>query len=234
MSIGPDPGRPKTGTGKSGASFSSRSADWRGDSPPSRLVGLSVPGDQGPQLGGRRIRVNSAIPVQPGAGRVDEAIPDPEREAGEMTVPGSIRQIHQIRRVELVETEESGRFADDRPEEIGGMGDRLAGGVVDMPGGSGRRGCGFGGPGLGFPMSLIIEIPDSVVDAMRVPRPERESRVKADLACALYAGEVLPLGKAAELAGLDKFQFGVELGKRKISRHYDESCLAEDLADAHG
>lgn len=83
-------------------------------------------------------------------------------------------------------------------------------------------------------MSLIIEIPDSVADAMRVPRPERESRVKADLACALYAGEVLPLGKAAELAGLDKFQFGVELGKRNISRHYDESCLAEDLADAHG
>lgn len=83
-------------------------------------------------------------------------------------------------------------------------------------------------------MSLIIEIPDSVADAMRVPRPERESRVRVDLACALYAGEVLPLGKAADLAGMDKFQFAVELGRRKIDRHYDESCLAEDLADDHG
>ncbi len=83
-------------------------------------------------------------------------------------------------------------------------------------------------------MSLIIEIPDSVADAMRVPRPERESRIRVDLGCALYAGEVLPLGKAAALADMDKFQFAVELGKRKIGRHYDESCLTEDLADDHG
>jgi len=82
-------------------------------------------------------------------------------------------------------------------------------------------------------MSLMIEIPDSVADAMRVPRCERERRVLEDLACALYAGEVLPLGKAAELAGLDRFRFGEELRKRNIPRHYDTSCLAEDLSDAH-
>jgi predicted HTH domain antitoxin len=83
-------------------------------------------------------------------------------------------------------------------------------------------------------MGLIIEIPDSVADAMRVPRPERAARVRVDLACALYAGEVLPLGKAADLADLDKFRFALELGRRNIARHYDESCLAEDLADDHG
>lgn len=81
--------------------------------------------------------------------------------------------------------------------------------------------------------SLIIEISDSVLDAMKVPRPERESRVRVDLACALYAGEVLPYGKAAELAEMDKFLFAGELGRRNIPRHYDESCLAEDLSDDH-
>lgn len=39
------------------------------------------------------------------------------------------------------------------------------------------------------------------------------------MACALYAGEVLPLGKAAALANMGKFQFAVELGRRKIGRH---------------
>lgn len=86
----------------------------------------------------------------------------------------------------------------------------------------------------GTVMSLIIEIPDSVAEAMRIPRPEREARVLADLACALYAGEVLPLGKAAELAGMDRFHFAGELGRRNIPRHYDASCLAEDLEDDHG
>jgi predicted HTH domain antitoxin len=83
-------------------------------------------------------------------------------------------------------------------------------------------------------MALIIEIPDSVAEAMRVPRPEREARVRVDLACAFYAGEVLPFGKAAELAEMGKFQFAEELGRREIPRHYDESCLAEDTRDDHG
>lgn len=94
--------------------------------------------------------------------------------------------------------------------------------------------CEAGIGAIKTPMSLIIEIPDSVAEAMRIPLPERESRVLADLACALYAGEVLPLGKAAELAGMDRFRFAGELGKRNIPRHYDASCLAEDLEDDHG
>lgn len=83
-------------------------------------------------------------------------------------------------------------------------------------------------------MSLVIEIPDSVEHAMRVPGPERAQRAKIDMACGLYAGEVLSGGKAAELAGMDRFRFGAELARRGIARHYDESCLTEDLADDHG
>jgi predicted HTH domain antitoxin len=85
-----------------------------------------------------------------------------------------------------------------------------------------------------FAMSLTIQIPDSVLEAMRIPRPERESRIRTDLACALYAGEILAFGKAAELAGMDRLAFGGELGKRNIPRHYDRSCLDEDLSDDHG
>ena len=83
-------------------------------------------------------------------------------------------------------------------------------------------------------MSLVIEIPDSVEQAMRVPAPERAQRAKVDMACGLYAGEVLSCGMAAELAGMDRFRFGEELARRGIARHYDESCLREDLADDHG
>jgi len=113
--------------GQSGASFSSRSADWLGDSPPSRLLGPSVPGDPVPQPGGRGIRVNSPFPVQRDAGRVDEAAPEPEREAGEMTVPGSVRQ---CRRSEIGETEEGGRFAGDRAGTVGVRGVSVGGGVA--------------------------------------------------------------------------------------------------------
>ena len=49
-------------------------------------------------------------------------------------------------------------------------------------------------------MSVHLEIPESIAASLRVPAPEMESRLRAELAVALYGQGILSFGKAAELA----------------------------------
>ena len=83
-------------------------------------------------------------------------------------------------------------------------------------------------------MSLILEVPDDVVRAMRLPAAEKKRRVELELACALYAQGVLSGGKAAQMAGLTRFRFGEELAARQIPRHYTAENLRQDLNDDCG
>ena len=83
-------------------------------------------------------------------------------------------------------------------------------------------------------MSLTLDIPDAVMAAMPVPAADRERYLLLELACTLYAREVLSLGQASELAGIPKLELGLELGRRNIPRHYSEADLAADLAYARG
>ena len=83
-------------------------------------------------------------------------------------------------------------------------------------------------------MSLTLEVPDAIQRAMRLPEPERQARLLAELACALYQREILTFGKAAELARLTQFRFGHALTERGIARHYSDTDLQEDLAYAGG
>src|SRR5438046_1636338 len=80
-------------------------------------------------------------------------------------------------------------------------------------------------------MALVLEVPDDVARAMRLPAAERKQRAELELACALYAQGVLPCGKAAQLAGMSRFRFGEELSKRNIARHYTPENLRQDLED---
>ena len=54
-------------------------------------------------------------------------------------------------------------------------------------------------------MSVTLEIPDEVFQAMRLPPPEIEARLRLEVAISLYAQQILGLGKAAELAGLSRW-----------------------------
>ena len=81
-------------------------------------------------------------------------------------------------------------------------------------------------------MSVTLDIPDEVFQAMRLPPPEIEGRLRLELAVSLYAQQILGLGKAAELAGLSRWELNQVLGKRGIPMHYTETELAEDLAYA--
>ena len=82
-------------------------------------------------------------------------------------------------------------------------------------------------------MEMQLRIPDSVSQALRVPEGQREQELLRELAVALYARELLSFGKARELAGLGKYEFGRLLGDRGIARHYGREELGDDLAYAH-
>jgi len=83
-------------------------------------------------------------------------------------------------------------------------------------------------------MSLILEIPDSVVQGLHLPEGEAEARLRTELALALYAQRILSFGKAAELARTTRFRFAELVAERGIERHYTDEDLAADLSYARG
>ena len=83
-------------------------------------------------------------------------------------------------------------------------------------------------------MSLELGIPETVVAAIRLPEPRIKEELLKELAVTLYAQGLLSLGKARELAGIGKYEFGVLLGQRGIERHYTVAELTDDIAYARG
>jgi len=83
-------------------------------------------------------------------------------------------------------------------------------------------------------MSVQLTIPDSVIRAVRLPESERMERLVIELAVALYAQGILSFGKARELAGMGKYEFGQLLGKRAVLRHYTSEEYQDDVDYARG
>lgn len=77
-----------------------------------------------------------------------------------------------------------------------------------------------------MPATLNMEIPADVLESARMTVPE----AKLELAIALFAGERLSLGKAAELAGMPTAELQMHLGARRIGPHYDQEDAREDQA----
>jgi len=77
-----------------------------------------------------------------------------------------------------------------------------------------------------------ISIPEDTLVSLKIPRDDLEKVLKLELATSLYQRGVISFGKARKLAGLSKWEFLEELGKRKIKRHYTEKELEEDLSFA--
>ena len=67
-------------------------------------------------------------------------------------------------------------------------------------------------------MSVHLQIPDSVSQAIRLPEEGMAEELVRELAVALYARSVLSFGKARELAGLGKYEFGKLMGERGVIR----------------
>lgn len=82
-------------------------------------------------------------------------------------------------------------------------------------------------------MEITIDIPESVVQAIRLPEHRIEKDIRVELALSLYQQGILSFGKARELASLGKYEFGKLLGDRNIVRHYGDEELQQDLAYAN-
>jgi predicted HTH domain antitoxin len=78
-------------------------------------------------------------------------------------------------------------------------------------------------------MNIVLEIPESVASAIRIPEQNIEQEIRLLLATSLYSQGFLSFGKARELTGLSKYQFSMVLGMKKISRHYTEEELEDDI-----
>ena len=81
---------------------------------------------------------------------------------------------------------------------------------------------------------IDLQIPASVVQAIRLPENRIKQELLTELAVALYFHEILSFGKARELAGMGKYEFGRLLGQRGICRHYGTDDAKDDLAYAGG
>lgn len=81
---------------------------------------------------------------------------------------------------------------------------------------------------------LIVEIPEDVAQALRLPPAEHERELRKELALALYRRGALSFGKARRLAGLSHWELDQLLGERKIVRHYGPDELRDDLQYAQG
>jgi predicted HTH domain antitoxin len=79
-------------------------------------------------------------------------------------------------------------------------------------------------------MPIVLEIPDSISCAMRIPRQVQKRQLKTELALSLYAQGILGFGKTCELAEMSHSEFGFLLGQRGIPRQYDEQDLRDDIA----
>ena len=83
-------------------------------------------------------------------------------------------------------------------------------------------------------VGVTLNIPDSIIQGLRIPEGEIAQRLRIELAIALYGQGALSLGKAAELAEMSRMLFGELVGQRGVSRHYGDEELAQDVRYAGG
>lgn len=82
--------------------------------------------------------------------------------------------------------------------------------------------------------AVRIEIPKGIVRSLKMSLEDVSRKLTVELAVQLNGEKLLSFGKARELAGLSRWDFGTLLAEREIPRHYDEAELAEDLEFAAG
>ncbi len=81
---------------------------------------------------------------------------------------------------------------------------------------------------------LLLEIPQEVTDALRLPPAEQDRELRIELAVALYQRGALSAGKARKLAAMTRWEFEHLLGQRRIARHYQQDDLREDIEYGKG
>lgn len=79
-------------------------------------------------------------------------------------------------------------------------------------------------------MNIRMEFDEELQDALRIPPDEQESRLRRELSLRLYEKGLLSLGKARQMAGMEKWEYLLLLSREGIPRQYDKKELDRDLS----
>ena len=78
-------------------------------------------------------------------------------------------------------------------------------------------------------MSIQIEIPDEVVEALKLPRGHVKEELVGLLSVKLYEKGILGMGKDRELAGMSMYEFLALLKREKVYLNYDVEEFEKDI-----
>ncbi len=76
---------------------------------------------------------------------------------------------------------------------------------------------------------MTLDIPESVLTAVKIPRNRLKADLKRELALQLYRENMISFANAHRMADMSKVEFHYLLGDRKISRQYDEDDYEKDI-----
>ena len=78
-------------------------------------------------------------------------------------------------------------------------------------------------------MPLPIEVPEELLQALKLPADEVPVRLKREFAVHLYARGLLTFGKARQLAEMSRWEFRDLVGEEGALRRYGVEELEQDL-----
>lgn len=79
-------------------------------------------------------------------------------------------------------------------------------------------------------MSITLELPEQITEDLPAHRAETQRLVMTELALTLYAQGKLPPGRAAETAGMGRWEFLELARQRAVPLPYTQEMLTEDIA----
>ncbi|WP_258083232.1 UPF0175 family protein [Thermococcus thermotolerans] len=81
---------------------------------------------------------------------------------------------------------------------------------------------------------VIVKVPSDLMRILRLDERELSRAVRVYLAIELYREGIVSLGKAAEIAGISRWEMMELLASRGVSLNYDENDLQEDIETLEG
>lgn len=81
---------------------------------------------------------------------------------------------------------------------------------------------------------MVITIPKTVENALRIPVKDQERELRKLLALKLYEKGILGMGKARELIGVSRLDFLYMLKQEGIPVNYDQDEFEVDLRTIEG
>ena len=77
--------------------------------------------------------------------------------------------------------------------------------------------------------SMTLDIPESVLSTVKIPRNRLKTDLKRELALQLYRENMISFANAHRMADMSKIEFHFLLGERQIPRQYDEEDYEKDM-----